>query len=550
MISGIGNIRGSVRRVDEIVRVLAKYGLADWLGDRGPSIVRQRFLTPGGQSVTELPVAVRLRLALTELGTTFIKLGQMMSTRPDMIGPEMAQELETLQADTPADLPEAVRATLEAELGAPAEQFFASFDYDALASASVGQVHLAQLLDGTPVVVKVQHAGIEEKVRSDLSLMAAVAQLAENNSREIGYYRPSATVAEFRRSLLRELDFRTELNNLLQFAAMFEDDPEVHFPRAYPDLSGKRVLTMERLDGYSIAQTGRMKADGIDTVHLGDLFAGTMLEMIFKHGFYHADPHPGNVFVLRGGRLGMLDCGKTGRVDEQTQDDFITIVTAFVGRDVIGLTDELLRLCEVPPDLDRAAYQADVAEFVAEYADPPGGKLDLGGAFTSMFAIIRKHHLIVPPRVNMLLLVVVQTEGTARNLNPDFDLTAALRDYGAGLLRRRFGLQRLQRAALRSSRDWARLLNALPRETLDLIERTTRGDLTVNVNQRGLEGPINRLAYAVMVGALLLGSALLWAMDAPPTLWGVSVFGALGVLLGLWLGALVVIAIWRSGIRK
>jgi ubiquinone biosynthesis protein len=285
-------------------------------------------------------------------------------------------------------------------------------------------------------------------------------------------------------------------------------------------------------------------------VHLGDLFARTMLEMIFKHGFYHADPHPGNVFVLRGGRLGMLDCGKTGRVDEQTQDDFITIVTAFISRDVVGLTDELLRLCEVPPDLNRQTYQADVAEFVAEYADPPGGRLDIGGAFTSMFAIIRKHHLIVPPRVNMLLLVVVQTEGTARVLNPDFDLSAALRDYGAGLARRRFGLKRLQRAALRSSRDWARLINALPHETLDLIERTTRGDLTVNVNQRGLEGPINRLAYAVMVGALLLGSALLWATAAPPRLWGISVFGVLGVLTALWLGAFVVIAIWRSGIRK
>ena len=550
MISGVTNIRSNVRRVDEIVRVLAKYGLAGWLGGRGPAFVRRRFLTSEGQPVTELLVANRLRLALTELGTTFIKLGQTMSTRPDMVGPEMAQELALLQEAAPPDPPEAVRKTLEAELGAPLEQLFAAFDYTPLASASVAQVHLAERHDGTPVVVKVQHAGIEERVRSDLVLMATVAQLAEDNSREIAYYRPTATVAEFRRSLLRELDFRTELDNLLQFTRMFEQQPDVHFPRAYPELSGKRVLTMERLAGYSIAQAERMQAEGVDQVRLADLFAHTMLDMFFKHGFYHADPHPGNVFVLPGGRLGMVDCGKTGRVDEQTQDDFLTILTAFLGRDTAGLTDELLRLCDSPPDLNRQAYQADVAEFVAEYADPPGGVFDLGKAFTSMFAVVRKHHLTAPPRVNMLLLVVAQTEGTVRRLNPSFDMTAALREYGAGLARRRFGPLRLQREALRASRNWARLMDALPREALELIERAAHGSVTVNVNQSGLEGPLNRLIYAVMVCALLLGSALLWAMGAPPTLWGISVFGVLGFVLALGLGTFVLLDMWRSGRRK
>ncbi len=230
MISGVGNIKSNVKRVDEIVRILARYGLADWVGERTPGFIRRRFVTADGVPVNEIPVEVRIRLALTELGTTFIKLGQMMSTRADMVGPELATELSSLQADTPPDSPEQVRATIIAELGLPPEQLFVDFDYQALASASVGQVHVATLKDGAAVVVKVQHAGIEETVRSDLSLLNSLAQLAENNSRELALYHPTATVAEFRRSLLRELDFGTELNNLLQFERNFAGQPQGPHP--------------------------------------------------------------------------------------------------------------------------------------------------------------------------------------------------------------------------------------------------------------------------------------------------------------------------------
>ena len=546
MISGVTNMKSNVKRLDEIVRVLAKYGLADWIGESTPGFIRRRFVTPEGIPVTELSFNVRVRLALTELGTTFIKLGQMMSTREDMVGPDLAAELSSLQADTPPDPPDVVRATMIAELGLPPEQIFAAFDYTALASASVGQVHLAELKDGAKVVVKVQHAGIEEKVRSDLNLLTTLAQMAEKNSRELAYYRPTATVTEFRRSLLRELDFMTEMGNLLQFERNFLDNPKVHIPRGYPEYSSRRVLTMEQLDGYSIAKSERLAADGVDMQAFANLFAHTMLDMLFRDGFYHADPHPGNIFVLPGGRLGLLDCGKTGRVDEQTQDDFISIVTAFLSRDVQALTDELIQLCDVPPDLNRSAYQADVAEFVGEFANTASGQINLSAAFESMFGIIRTHHLIVPPRVNMLLLVIVQTEGTARGLDPEFNLAGTLKSYGAGLLKRRFSPGRVQREFLRSFRDWSRLLQAVPRETVNLLERAQRGELQIHVQQHGIEKPLTRLAYSIVVAALFLGSTLLWAASAPPTLFGVSVFGVLGVALALVLGLNVLFLLWRS----
>ena len=462
MISGITNFRGNVRRVDQIVRILGKYGLGNLIGEKTPDFIQRRFVSSEGIAVRDYPFEVRVRMALTELGTTFIKVGQMMSQRPDMVGPELAAQLESLQADTPPDPPTLVRATIEEELGQPPDAIFAPFNQLALASASVGQVHLAELKTARQVVVKVQHAGIEPKVKSDLNLMMSLAQAAESNSRELAQYRPTATVAEFQRSLTRELDFHVELNNMIQFARNFADDPDVHFPIAYPEFSSKRVLTMERLDGYSIARRDRMLADGIDIAAFAELFANTMLSMVFRDGFYHADPHPGNIFVLPGGRLGMLDSGKIGRVDEKTQDDFINIVTAFINSDVDALTDELVRMCETPANFNRSAYRADVSEFVGEFADAVGG-LDLGPAFTAMFGIIRKHKLVVPARVNMLLLVIVQTEGTARFLDPDFDLTEALQGFGLDLLQRRYSPKRLGRDALRSVREWQRLIDALPR---------------------------------------------------------------------------------------
>ncbi|MCB9161512.1 MAG: AarF/ABC1/UbiB kinase family protein [Caldilineaceae bacterium] len=546
MIPGISNVKQNVQRFDEIVRVLAKYGLADWLGERGPSFVRRRFVTAEGEHVAGLPVEVRIRMALTELGTTFIKLGQMMSQRPDMVGPELAAELESLQADTPADPPEVVRDIIEGELGAPLDELFSWIDLNALASASVGQVHLAALQDGTNVVVKVQHAGIEEKVQGDLNLLSTFARIAENNSRELGRYRPTATVAEFRRSLLRELDFGTELSNLIQFARNFEEVPGVHFPEAYPEFSSRRVLTMEKMDGYSIANLRRMAEEAVDREIFAQRFGSAMLKMVFTDGFYHADPHPGNIFVLVGERVGFLDCGKVGRVDEQTQDDFINIVQAFLSRDVDRLTDELIRLCEVPPDLDRSTYRADVAEFVGEFAkgDAP---IDLSAAFQSMFGIIRRHHLVVPARVNMLLLVLVQMDGTARLLDPKFNLADALQSFGSELVWRRISPARLQREVTRLYRDLSRFIRVAPRETLGVLEQLRSGDLHVHVHQHGIEKPLNRLTYGIMTSALLLGSSVMWAVGAKPTLFGVSVFGFLGVLLGLAMILYLLFFIWRSG---
>jgi ubiquinone biosynthesis protein len=243
------------RRLKEIVSILAKYGLADWLQGINHAWLQSRLTSFDGQRIADLTPQVGIRLALTELGTTFIKLGQMLSTRDDLVGPELATELKQLQSDTPPDPPDVVCATIEAELGKPPADLFAEFDSAAMASASIGQVHRARLPGGQAVVVKVQHKGIEQTVRQDLEILAALAELAQRYGGELRAYQPVATAAEFSRTLLRELDFTREKGNLEQFAKNFADDETVHFPVAYPETSTHRVLTMEMLDGISVSNS-------------------------------------------------------------------------------------------------------------------------------------------------------------------------------------------------------------------------------------------------------------------------------------------------------
>ena len=307
--------RNSTRMLD-VGTVLGKYGLANWLSRLDIRFGQDLFKSADGEILTRYSPAERIRLALTELGPTFIKLGQVLSTRPDLVGVALADELQHLQEEAPADSPKTVRTTIAEELGQPVDELFAEFDEQPLASASIGQVHCARLPSGQPVVIKVQHAGIEQKVRVDLDILAGLADLAENIP-EFKNYRPRATVAEFQRTLLRELDFGREERHMQEFAHNFADDPRVRIPRTYPDLTTGRVLTMERLEGIKLTERARLAASNWDLVETARRGAELYIEMIFTHGFYHADPHPGNLVVLEGNVIGLLDYGMVGRIDDQ-----------------------------------------------------------------------------------------------------------------------------------------------------------------------------------------------------------------------------------------
>jgi ubiquinone biosynthesis protein len=546
-LGAIERLERDARRVTEVVRVLAKYGLADWLGAIPMARVQEWLRSVEGEAISGLKAEVRVRLALSALGTTFIKLGQMLSTRPDLIGPELAKELSRLQSDTPADPEATVRALIEEELGYPLEALFSTFEAKAFASASIAQAHRARLLSSEAVVVKVQMAGIVPKVEADLSILAGLAELAEKHVEALRIYEPVALVEQLRRTILRELDFNRERRNLEEFARHFADDPTVHFPRVWPEFSGRRVLTMEELDGIPGSEVERLQASGIDLSEFARTGATMYLQMIFRDSFYHADPHPGNLMLLPGGVVGVMDCGMVGRLDEALRDELEGLLLAVAHVDTDALTDAVWNLCTVPPLSPREHVRADLADFIGEYVGQSIKDLNLSAALDSLTEIMHRHHIILPSGASLLVRTLVVLEGTAQLLSPEFSLAELIQPLYQRSIGSRFSPQRLALRLQRTYRDWDRLLQVFPRDLSDTLQRIRSGRFVTRLEHRHLDPVVNRLVLGILAASLFLGSSLLWSMKAPPLLGGVSVFGAAGYLASIYLGWRVLHAIKKSG---
>ncbi len=529
-ISTIPQLYRNLNRWGEILSVLSKYGLADWISRLDLDFAKGIFKDRGGEVLARLTRETRIRLALVELGPAFIKLGQILSTRPDLVGLDLANELQQLQTDVKPDAPEVARATIEAELGQPIEEIFDLYEPVPMASASIGQVHRARLKTGEAVVIKVQHAGIVERIHVDLEILGALAQMAERIP-EFMNYRPRATVAEFQRMLRRELDFGREERYLQQFAQDFADNPSVRIPTVYPDLSTSRVLTMEMLDGIKLCDLARLRTTETDLEEVARRGADLYLEMIFVNGMFHADPHPGNIVVLPGNVIGLLDFGMVGRLDEHLRESIEEMLLAIANRDAEYLTSIIIRLGSVPPNLDYAALSLDVTDFVAHYATQSLSEFNLSGALNEMTEMIRRYHIMLPARVAMLIKVLVMLEGTSRLVWPNFSLMEVMQPYRSKMLRRRLSPVRRLKKMRRIIGELEYLAEIVPRRLGDILHQVQTGKFDVHLDHRGLEPSVNRLVLGMLASALFLGSSLLLSRNVPPLLRDVSVPGVTGTVL-------------------
>ncbi|HVA47824.1 MAG TPA: AarF/ABC1/UbiB kinase family protein [Pirellulales bacterium] len=551
-ISAIPQLYRNVNRWGEILSVLSKYGLANWVSRLDWDFAKRFFKDADGELLARHRPEVRIRLALAELGPTFIKLGQILSTRADLVGVDLATELQHLQTSVRADPPDAVRATIESELGRNIEAVFAELSDEPIASASIGQVHLARLRNGQEVVVKVQHAGIAEKIRVDLDILIGLSQMAEMVP-EFVPYRPRAVVAEFQRALRRELDFSREERNMRQFAFDFADDPTVCIPRSFPELCTARVLTMEHLVGIRLIERERLVSAGYDLKEVARRGAELYLKMIFVHGCYHADPHPGNVVVMPGNVIGLLDFGMVGRIDESLRESIEEMLSALVEHDALHLTSLITRIGMTPPQLDQAALSVDLADFVAHYAHQRLDEFDLGGALNEMMEIIRRYQIMLPERVAMLVKVFVMLEGTSRLLSPTFSLMEVMQPYKKQLVWRRLSPLRHARKLRRLYSELEYLAEVFPRGVVDILQQVQTGKFDVHLDHRGLEPSVNRLVLGLLASALFLGSAMLLSMKVPPLIpWPgflgqPSLLGTVGSTLSILLGLRLWRAINKSG---
>jgi ubiquinone biosynthesis protein len=534
-------------RLGEILGVLARYGLADWLkGFRVPWI-QERLQSPDGQAIAELTIEERVRRAVTELGTTFIKLGQVLSTRPDLVGPDMIRELAHLQTEVPPEPVETVRATIETELGKPIGELFTQFADAPLGSASIAQVHAAELPTGEHVVVKVQRAGIADKVMVDLDILTELAGWAEKHSSELRRYQPAAVVRQLRWSLLRELDFTLERRNIQEFAEHFAQDETVRFPNVYDELSMRHVLTMERLEGILGTDSAGLAASGVDLVEFARHGANMYLQMIFRDRFYHADPHPGNLMLLEGGVIGVLDCGMTGRLDDGLADALDEMLMAVVERDAGDLEDVISRVGFMPANTPREQLRADLANLIGDLVGQSIQELNLGRVLGAFFDIIRRYNITLPPEFTMLLRTLAELEGTSQRLSPKFSLSEVLESYYATVVRRRQSLPSLLGRLKHGYRDWQRLAQSFPRDLEDVFRRIREGTFSLHLEQRRLDPVVNRLVLGMLAAALFVSSALLWSLQAPPMIEGVSVLGGAGYALATYLSWRLLRAFKKTG---
>jgi len=542
-------------RFREVVTILARHGLADWVsGVPTAWLDRLRGVSAGKSLTTDQ----RIRIAFTELGTTFIKLGQVLSTREDLVGAELAAEFAQLRAHTPSDPSAEVVAMIESELGGKISELFAQFDSVAMASASIGQVHCATTNDGQDVVVKVQHPGIERQIINDLDIMQTLAEIAEQQSASLRQYRPLDTVREFRRSLLRELDFHRELRNMLRFRKNFADPPDVHFATPFPQLSSRRVLTMERLQGISLSDKAALDASGADLSDVARRGASVFLDMIFRDGFYHADPHPGNLMILNvvdvatspplpdsltlplptlpRPTIGLLDCGMVGRIDDELRDELENALIAAVRGDAKAVVGIVARLGQTPADLDESGLESEIRDLLDDYSDQCLSNFNVSACLRDIVTIIRDHRIFLPSKFAMLLKVLGMLEGTAHQLSPEFSLAELLRPYSEQAIRRRLSPERIYGKLKTRFDDWEHLLTILPKDLADVLHGVKRGKFDIHLQHRRLEPIVDRLVMGVLTAALFIGSASLWSSHVAPLLFGISVPGLLGCVLAVLMG--------------
>jgi ubiquinone biosynthesis protein len=469
-----------------------------------------------GTGEKDQPLAVRVRHALERLGPVFIKIGQLLATRGDQIPPDLQEELAKLQDDVPAAPWPDTRARVEAELGAPIEELYASFDDTPLAAASIGQVYRATLPDGTPVAVKVQRPGVTEAVATDLDI---VHDLADRLAKHVQSARDNDVVGivdEFASVLRAELDYTQEARSLDRFRSAFADTPQLVFPQVYWDHTTSGVLTMEFIDGVPATNLAKGVAAGVDWPQLVRIGVGAYFRMIFEMGFYHADPHAGNLFALPDERLGFVDCGRVATISGHNREGTFDMVMAVYGDDPAGVTDAVLSMTGTPPHMDLAAFETDISALLAQYRRQQSSGEGLGQLMRGLLRLMRVHRLQVPTDLAVLLTTLGVLDGVATQLDPTFRMIEVTEPYARKLMPERYGPERIIKASLRSLRAYARFFDELPVHATRALRRVSEGEFRVAVRPEGYEAAVDRLtaslyllAYALIVGALTIGFAFI-----------------------------------------
>jgi ubiquinone biosynthesis protein len=519
----IGIRRGirNTRRAAEVIAVLAKHGFRQILSDTGIERIIERgqeiLLRSKSDSTPSTPVEVRVREAIEELGGTFIKLGQVLSTRPDLVPPELADELRRLRSNCPRIPYPEIQKRLEEEYGDRLKNLFQSIEETPLAAASIAQVHAAKLADGTNVVLKILRPGIEETIESDMDILMELARLTENRFRELGYS-PVETVREFQQELTREVDLLHEGRSTDRFRKNFADDPKIHFPNVYWQSSTRRILTLEHVQGAPLSETNFAAMTPEQRRNIVAKGAEAVFRQCLEFGFFHADPHPGNIFAMPDGSICFIDCGMTGRIDRQTMQDLATLIMSVINSDLDSVIEATMSLCSAETSLkfDRA-FRRDAWSFMARFERGTIDSLDMAGLLEEFFALLRRYRIQCPADLVFLIKALSTIQGAAREIDPQFDLISHGRPQLEKLIRDRYGFKAAQDRIVTTAQRYLSLLEDMPDEVRDVLDQLRRREFSVNLRHHGidrlnddtLEHASGTIAIGLVIAGLMVGSSVL-----------------------------------------